>query len=267
MSGNAWASCARVTQHQLIVILTAIDLAACLRRPQCDAVVGEHGAIEAYWLPQDARSYSPITTASHPRSGSAARPPRPRPADAAPTPAPGSARSQRTPPRSSRVGPPVRPPAPPAAPARSPDPASPPSIPARKTRTAHPRDPAPPPGGQYVPPTLPAHRWLHPGRARRPGKTQPPQQMPSAGPEPAPSCSCTPATTCTSGKSAGTRPCRCPPGNMAERPESSSRSPERGLRRQTVLRASFPRCSVRPGTGKPCEVSGATGTVRAAWVR
>jgi hypothetical protein len=88
----------------------------------------------------------------------------------------------------------------PAAPARSPDPASPPSTPARKTRTAHPRDPAPPPGGQYVPPTLPAHRWLHAGRACRPGKTQPPQQMPSAGPEPVPSCSCTPATTRTSGK-------------------------------------------------------------------
>jgi hypothetical protein len=266
MSGNAWASCARVTQHQLIVILTAIDLAACLRRPQCDAVVGEHGAIEAYWLPQDARSYSPITTASHPWSGSAARPPRPRSADAPHA-------STRLCPQSKNSATivPCRATSSAAcsaaAPARSPDPASPPSIPARKTRTAHPRDPAPPPGGQYVPPTLPAHRWLHPGRARRPGKTQPPQQMPSAGPEPAPSCSCTPATTCTSGKSAGTRPCRCPPGNMAERPESSSRSPERGLRRQTVLRASFPRCSVRPGTGKPCEVSGATGTVRAAWVR
>jgi hypothetical protein len=32
-----------------------------------------------------------------------------------------------------------------------------------------------------------------------------------------------------------------------------------------VLRASFPHCSVRPG--KPCEVSGATGAVRSAWVR
>ena len=154
-------------------------------------------------LPQD-RHTRPTTRRPTQDPGGAAGvrtgSPRPRPADAAPTLAPGSARSRKNsativPCRATSAAA-----CSPAAPARSPDPASPPSTPARKTRTAHPRDPAPPPAGHYVPPTLPAHRWLHAGRARRPGKTQPPQQMPSAEPEPAPSCSCTPTTTCTSGK-------------------------------------------------------------------
>jgi hypothetical protein len=154
-----------------IMILTTIDRAACLRRPQCDAVVGEQRCHRGVLATVGRPFVFPITTASHPGPGPPARPPGPRPADAAPTPAPGSARSQRTPPRSSRAGPPTRPPAPAAAPARSPDPASPPSTPARKRDRAPalPLSPTRRPG-QYVSPTPPAHRWLHPDRARRPGQ-------------------------------------------------------------------------------------------------
>jgi hypothetical protein len=53
------------------MILTTIDRAACLRRPQCDAVVGEQRCHRGVLASVGRPFVFPITTASHPRSGSA----------------------------------------------------------------------------------------------------------------------------------------------------------------------------------------------------
>ena len=69
------------------------------------------------------------------------------------------------------------------------------------------------------------------------------------------------STVSASGLHIGVPRCRRGRPVSREGPEPSNRGPGRGVRRQTVLRASFPRCSVRPG--KPCEVR-ATWRVRVA---
>src|SRR5262249_14402864 len=87
-------------QHRLIVVFGAtVNPAADFRSPQLDAVVLEQRRHRGVLAAAEPRSYSPITIASQPRSGSASAAASAAPAAGAATPASGCTRYRRTPSR------------------------------------------------------------------------------------------------------------------------------------------------------------------------